>query len=249
MRLASTAPVTRVSFLLLALGLVLPDPALGRPRNKGVWVEKDGRLTRLSVREFEKRYRITWLRQQELCKGTTEQGLPGYSDGPGTLAWDFEKDEPRPEHVAPQYVPNAADLKAIRGKSAALYVGQVKGVGNGLFARKAIPKGAVLGEYTGVVRGEQQGDTANGYLFTYDPWNHFKMAVDAEQRGNYLRFANHSQAHANAEPRMVYDRDHRRWHVLLVATRAIQPREQVLFDYGHQYGWERFGIVPKDLTP
>ena len=184
-----------------------------------------------------------------LGKGLTEKTLPGYSDGPGSF--DLNNLD-APQWVAPQYRPTAADKRAMSGRTARVYIGKVnKSVGNGLFAKGTIRKGSIIGEYAGVVRNQTlEKDVKNGYTFTYDPFNHFAMIVDAQKTGNYMRFANHSAKFANAKPRMVYDEAHKRWHVLLEATKDIKGGEQVLFNYGHQYDWSRFGIQkPADLAP
>ena len=227
-----------------------PGVRVARQPARGVWVKSDrGRIRKISLGQFQRKFGVKWARLQQLGKGLTEKTLPGYSDGPGTF--DINNLD-APQYVAPQYKPTRADRRAINGHTARVYVGQVnKDVGHGLFARGRIPAGSVIGEYTGVVRNENRAtDRANGYTFTYDPFNQLYMLVDAQKQGNYMRFANHSAKYANAKPRLVYDEPHRRWHVLLVATKEIPRGDQVLFNYGHQYGWDRFGIQqPADLKP
>ena len=217
---------------------------------QGVWVKSNrGGMRKISYKVFQRAFGVKWAQQQQLGKGLTESTLPGYSDGPGTF--DINNMD-KPQYVAPQYKPTPADRKAINGHTDRVYISKVsKSVGYGLFARGRIAKGAVVGEYTGVVRNQNlEKDRSNGYTFTYDPFNQLFMVVDAQKQGNYMRFANHSAKYANAAPRLVYDESHRRWHVLLVATQELKRGDQVLFNYGHQYGWDRFGIKnPTDLKP
>ena len=224
-------------------------PARKIPR-QGVWVKAGGnRMRKISFRTFERKFGVKWSRLQTLGSGLTTQTLPGYSEGPGSF--DINNLD-APQYVAPQYQPTKADRRAMAGRTARVYIGQVNAtVGHGLFARGTIRKGSIIGEYTGVVRNENtKTDRSNGYTFTYDPFGHFPMLVDAKAQGNYMRFANHSAKFSNAAPRMVYDRDQSRWHVLLVATKEIRRGDQVLFNYGHKYGWDRFGITePTDLKP
>ena len=223
-----------------------------RPPRQGVWIKRGKRIVKVPIKTAEKKFGIKWTRLQQLAVGLTEKGLPGYSDGPGSV--DLNNLD-APQYVAPQYRPTASDRRAMIGRTAGVYVGKVsKTVGNGLFAKGTIREGSVIGEYAGVVRMENFGnkakDHANGYTFVYDPFQHFPFLIDAQKQGNYMRFANHSAKHANAKPRMVFDEPHNRWHVLLVATKKITRGQQVLFNYSNQYDWSRFGIKePTNLKP
>ncbi len=240
-----------VATLLFAGG----SSAEGRPGKgqssgprRGVWVQTDdGKLHKVSRADFRERFGVTWRSRQVLGPGFSEANLPGYTDGPG-FRFDADGELVDDQKVAPEHTPGAAELRAIRGQTAPLYIGKVDKVGHGLFARKAIKPGQVIGEYTGVVAEPVNVDPRNGYRFVYDPTNAFRLAVDAQRDGNYLRFANHSTS-TNAASRMVYDESHRRWHVLLIATARIEPRDQILFDYGPGYDWRRFGLQPLTLEP
>jgi hypothetical protein len=205
-----------------------------------IWIEDDRGLGKISVHTFRERYGVKWTGRQLLGSGLTRASL-GYSDGMQSFDWQNLDAEPR---IDPRYVPSAAEARAIRGHTAPLYIGRVsREVGNGLFARGAIAKGEVIGEYTGVARPEDRArDRLNAYTFVYDPFRSFFMVVDAKDRGNYLRFANHSTSHANAYSKMVYDAGAKRWHTLLIARQAIARGDQILFDYGRGYDWGRFGI-------
>ena len=250
--------------IALVAALAVPGTALSRPLSvsvqkgarlkkqpaQGVWVKgSSGRLRKISHRVFQRAFKVKWTKHQLIGHPYTEKTLPGYSDGPGSF--DINNMD-APQYVAPQYKVTKADRRAINGKTAPVFIGKVsKTVGYGLFARGRIAKGAIVGQYTGVVRNEDlKKDRSNGYTFTYDPFNQLHMVVDAKEKGNYMRFANHSAKYANMAPRLVYNEPRKSWHVLLVATKEIRSGDQVLFNYGHQYGWERFGInKPTDLKP
>ena len=231
---------------------LLPLSAQGRKRTegpaRGVWVKQGEHIVKIPLRAFRQRFGVSWARRQLLGPGLTEARLPGYSDGPGSFDWEKGEES---TYVGPQYVPSAADLAAINGRTARVYLGKVdEHVGHGLFARAPIRVGQPIGEYTGVARAEDMSrDHLNAYTWTYDPWNAFRMVIDAKDQGNYLRFANHSSNHANATARLVYDRDHRRWHVLIVAKQKIRKGDQILYDYSSSYDWSRFGVEPADLRP
>lgn len=217
--------------------------------SEGIWF-KDGKgqLSQLDRAAAEKLFGIKWTRKQTL--GINAKDLPGYTDGVGfSFDADGELIDP-PVHK--QYKPSFSELKAIAGKTAPIYVQKVsQKVGYGLFARETIKKGTPVGEYAGVVRrGNDKADRLNAYTFVYDPWNHFKMVVDAEKSGNYMRFANHSAKNPNMEAKLVYREKSRRWHVLLIAKKDIRRGDQLLFNYSNGYDWSRFGIKePTDLSP
>jgi hypothetical protein len=217
--------------------------------SEGIWFKNDkGKLSQLDRAAAEKLFGIKWTRKQTL--GIKAKDLPGYTDGVG---FNFDADgEIVDPPVHKQYKPNFSELKAIAGKTAPIYVQKVsQKVGYGLFARGTIKKGSPVGQYAGVVRrGDDKADRLNAYTFVYDPWNHFKMVVDAEKSGNYMRFANHSAKSPNMEAKLVYREKSRRWHVLLIAKKEIKKGDQLLFNYSSSYDWSRFGInEPKDLSP
>lgn len=110
-------------------------------------------------------------------------------------------------------------------------------VGLGVFAKETILELAFVGEYTGIVRRRhKKRDEANDYVFGYvigphdTPW-----VIDAEVRGNFTRFINHSY-----EPNLTS-----KWiisdgiaHIILFANRLIQAGEQLTYDYGPYY-WRK----------
>jgi|GEM_PF-2519314 len=119
-------------------------------------------------------------------------------------------------------------------------------VGRGLFAERPIPTGTFIGEYAGVLTRDWapvgRGGRFNPYLLKY-PFES-AYAIDAETRGNELRFVNHSRGGANARRVCVLFEGLLR--VVFVADRVLAPDEQILIDYGPDY---RFASAPEELKP
>ncbi|PIS02903.1 MAG: hypothetical protein COT85_02405 [Chlamydiae bacterium CG10_big_fil_rev_8_21_14_0_10_42_34] len=117
-------------------------------------------------------------------------------------------------------------------------------IGYGVFADKKIPACAFVGEYTGVVLAKtprQLKDKTN--CLRYTMWEGKKnFAIDAEEKGNFTRFINHSSnpnlclqsVYLGGIPRMIF-----------VALREIRAGTQLSFDYGPLY-WKNLP-APKDL--
>ncbi len=129
-------------------------------------------------------------------------------------------------------------------KHPAVEVRAAGGAGDGLFAAEPIRPGTFVGEYTGricVVPQErvQTLSNTNGYLFVLGLLGQFmhegvvsQAFIDAEPAGNHTRFANHSFAPNCASGSVLLDDG---WHVFLATNRAIQPGEQLVYDYGKAY--------------
>lgn len=110
-------------------------------------------------------------------------------------------------------------------------------IGYGVYAEQTIPKLAYIGEYVGVVRRrDKKRDQDNSYIFRYLRTNLFKpLVIDAEEKGNFTRFINHSD-----EPNLTS-----RWiivdgiyHVILFANQMIPKGKQLTYDYGPNY-WSK----------
>jgi hypothetical protein len=109
--------------------------------------------------------------------------------------------------------------------------------GLGLFATAPIRRGAFIVEYSGEriptrdARARERTFRAR-YMFEINS----RWTVDGSPRTNVGRYANHS-CRPNAESAL------RRGKVILRALRAIEPGEEITYDYGEEY-FELF-IKPK----
>jgi len=118
-------------------------------------------------------------------------------------------------------------------------------VGRGLFAERPLKPGTFIGEYAGVLTKDWEPvgrGRFNPYLLKY-PFE-CAYAIDAETRGNELRFANHSARGANAERLFLEHEGLLR--ALILARAPIAAGAQILLDYGPDY---RFPALPRELVP
>ncbi len=97
--------------------------------------------------------------------------------------------------------------------------------GLGLFARKPIPRGKLVIEYTGRLLPAEEAYRKGGrYLFEVNS----KWIIDGAGRENLSRYINHS-CRPNCEPRT------RGMKVLIYARRNIKAGEELSYDYGKEY--------------
>ncbi|MCE5294520.1 MAG: SET domain-containing protein-lysine N-methyltransferase [Chlamydiales bacterium] len=109
-------------------------------------------------------------------------------------------------------------------------------MGYGLFSQNLIAKEAFIGQYTGLVhKGGRFGKKMlNGYCIRIPTkfWSLQYFVMDAQNAGNELRFANHSDA-PNIRPFCLIDRG--LVHIGFFALRQIEVGEELTFDYGRAY--------------
>lgn len=108
--------------------------------------------------------------------------------------------------------------------------------GNGVFAALPVRKGERLIEYKGRRRSHEEvdagdsGDIESGHTFLFtlnEDW-----VIDANFEGNDARWINHSCT-PNCEAVLVENEDDpKRTQVFIEAIRAIQPGEELTYDYG-----------------
>ena len=105
------------------------------------------------------------------------------------------------------------------------------GRGRGLFARKPIPAGDHLLEYTGIKIPTAEADhSSSRYLFDLENgWT-----LDGSPHSNTARYINHS-CEPNCECRLEDGR------IMIYALRDIKRGEELTFDYGSEYFGEYFG--------
>jgi uncharacterized protein len=109
--------------------------------------------------------------------------------------------------------------------------------GLGLFAAVSIAKGAFIVEYSGPRISTQEArarETRRGARYMFEV--NSRWTVDGSTRRNIGRYANHS-CRPNAESVLANGK------VMLRAIRAIEPGEEITYDYGREY-FELF-IKPK----
>ena len=118
-------------------------------------------------------------------------------------------------------------------------------VGYGVFAEKKIAPCSFIGEYTGVIRQRKPKQVREKrYSLRYGVWEGKKnFVIDAEERGNFTRFLNHSPK-GNLGLQAVYWRGIPR--MIFVSLKEIGEGEQLTFDYGPLF-WEACAQIPKDL--
>lgn len=98
--------------------------------------------------------------------------------------------------------------------------------GLGLFAAVPLKKGETIIEYIGNRIASKDGDELenNSYVFTVNS----KVDIDGSPRWNTARYANHS-CRPNCESVI------RKARVFIVARKAIQPGEELTYDYGKEF--------------
>ncbi|MBI3236876.1 MAG: SET domain-containing protein-lysine N-methyltransferase [Chlamydiales bacterium] len=134
------------------------------------------------------------------------------------------------------------------GKSYGRFIGSSQGIeqllswvdsigGYGVFANGFIPKGAYIGEYTGKVRRRSFFSRVdNLYCLNYPVVNGLiHYVIDAEKKGNFTRYINHS-FHPNVEIGSCFYKG--MLHMVLYAITDIPKGGQLLWDYGEEY-WKK----------
>lgn len=113
----------------------------------------------------------------------------------------------------------------------------------GLFAKRSLPIGAWVGVYAGELFPVDFPTQSLHAMAIIDPNVKTTLKIDAKNWGNHIRFCNHSYA-PNITRELVFNKG--MYHVILHATRIIEPHQQLLFDYGKDY-WQLLGIEPEVL--
>lgn len=110
-------------------------------------------------------------------------------------------------------------------------------VGLGVFTAQDLKPLTYIGEYTGVVRARNtQRDLRNDYVFRYVESRFFApFLIDAEKRGNFCRFLNHSDEPNLLSRSLIVDQC---FHIIFFTKKAIEAGEQLTYDYGPYY-WKK----------
>jgi uncharacterized protein len=116
-------------------------------------------------------------------------------------------------------------------------------VGFGVFTEQRIPSCAFAGEYRGVVQERKKKelkDKVHCVRFTVWEMGKRKFILNAENKGNFTRFINHS-AKPNLSLQSVYWRGIPR--LIFVALKEISEGTQLTFDYG-TFFWKECSQTP-----
>ena len=114
-----------------------------------------------------------------------------------------------------------------------------KKIGYGLYAEQEIPTKTYVGEYTGIVRKDNQRyfTPMNNYCYEYPVPDEIDRShvIDATC-GNLTRFINHSYK-PNLKPIHVFYGGY--YHLIFISLRLIKKGEQLCYNYGRQYWYVR----------
>ncbi len=120
-------------------------------------------------------------------------------------------------------------------------------VGFGVFADKKIPPCSYVGEYTGIVQERKPKQLEDKrHCLRYTTWEGKKnFTIDAEHKGNFTRFINHSEK-PNLGVQSIYWRGIPR--MIFVALKEIKEGGQLTFDYGPLF-WKEMRHPPRLFEP
>lgn len=120
-----------------------------------------------------------------------------------------------------------------------------KVVEKGVFAKRPINEGAVIGIYAGdLVPLDACKDRDKDYIFEFSEPAFEDWGIDGKKRGNFTRYLNHcTEENENITATGFYDGKIPR--IILIATKPIAKGEELKYCYGDAY-WERKGIKPSN---
>ncbi|GAU95023.1 hypothetical protein RvY_06712 [Ramazzottius varieornatus] len=125
-----------------------------------------------------------------------------------------------------------------KGAKVSVDIFRTEGRGWGVRSREVIREGEYIGEYVGMLKRDVPSDVTGGdYVHGLgEKLAGHRVAVDAEQQGNYTRFINHScdpnvfvakVAYETTIPGLL--------HLCLFALKEIKAYEEILIDYGYDF--------------
>lgn len=119
-------------------------------------------------------------------------------------------------------------------------------IGYGVFATKKIPACTFVGEYAGMIQQKAPKELRDKtYTMRYTMWEGKKnFCIDAEKKGNFTRFFNHS-AHPNLGLQSVYWRGIPR--MIFISLAEIPEGAHMTFDYGSTF-WKYHSNAPKEWS-
>jgi len=108
----------------------------------------------------------------------------------------------------------------------------------GVFAKVALDKNKVLGEYTGAIQLTDTKKTSGFASILFDNYVH-SVDVDAEKIGNEFRFLNDYRGTSISRPNVTLSATvfNGEWHIAVLTTRIIPRGTELVVDYGPTY-WD-----------
>jgi hypothetical protein len=118
-------------------------------------------------------------------------------------------------------------------------------LGYGLFAKKDLKKGEIIGRYTGILTlTEKTQDKSYAFEWPGTPYEGI-CTIDGREIGNYTRFMNHTTVErSNASPVEFFYNGVP--EILFVTDKPVRAGSQLLYSYGKGY-WEALGITPDPI--
>ena len=127
-----------------------------------------------------------------------------------------------PQRARPPNVPDFLEVKT----------STIPNAGNGLFAKRSLPKGTVLGEYIGerLSFEEAKGRDSSYMMYADERGPNGGQVIDGRTMENPMRWPNHDPANANARAELYGKR------ILFVTTKPVVKGREIKIDYGEDYG-------------
>lgn len=186
----------------------------------------DQKKHQLSLEEFESKLEIEYIQTLEF-------------EHPDYLKWAVKKSQKRLKRNRYRKMNRwilALHKKAILSpRHDHIYVRYIDpSIGYGVFANRDIPALTYIGEYTGVVTLRKKKRTRlNDYVFGYMTGpKDSPFIIDAQKRGNFTRFINHSDD-PNLSSRWVVIKGVT--HIIFFSNQFIPDGRQLTYDYGKYY--------------
>ena len=113
----------------------------------------------------------------------------------------------------------------------------------GLFTTQALPIGAWIGAYTGMLFPGNHPTRSLYAILIDDREAGVALQVDAQNYGNHTRFMNHADA-PNVKPAYLFHQG--MYYVVMTTIREVEAHQQLTFNYSRQY-WDKLGVAPAAL--
>ena len=211
---------------------------------------EEGKFCKITAKEFIKTFGVELIKASVIADTRRTRDLENINDSYRKLRPYFDG------HCSYDEGLKSGDLRYVSKKSLLSNVlGQVRGgrihlprvvivkvndlVGNGLVAGQYITRGTIIGEYSGAILKVPiavNKRVDNTYFAPYCvdevPGSEL-FVIDAKKAGNPTRFINHSDENSNAVWVPLFDGQ--KFRLIVVATKAIRARKQILLKYRLSY--------------